>query len=548
MKKWALGISILLAAGSLLGCGTQAAGNNESDTSANTQSIQETGVGVGAEITTLDTTQATDRNTFTVIEQIFEGLYRFNAEDELELALAAEPATISEDGLTYTFKLREDAEWSNGTPVTANDFVYAWGKMVNPASLSPNAYLFENIKNGAEVVKGEKELSEFGVTAVSDYELKVELEVPRPNFLSLLAIGWFFPQNEEFVELQGDNYGQDTDAIIYNGPFTLVDWKDGATSWAYEKNESYYEKDQVLLDRVNVAVVKEVSTGLNLYETGELDIVTLTGDYAKQFEDDENLIRKQELALQYLTYNASENNPLNNEHLRKAIALSIDRNELTESVLEDGSEPLGGLIPRKLLTNPETNEDFREDNGSFNDYDSEKAKVEWALVQEELGDRVEIELLTNDDATSKKVGTYIQSEVQEHLPGLTVTIRSVPSNVAKTERTSGNYDFSIAGWIAGDLDPTGFFVLLETDSPYNYGSYQNDEYQALIDESKTTYANDSTVRYANFLEAEKILMDTAAFQPLYQRTTNYLQRPTLQGLESHLLGSDFTFRNATIVE
>lgn len=123
MKKWTLGISIVLATGLLIGCGTQAEGNNDSDTSATTKIAQETGVGVSAEITTLDTTQATDRNTFTVIEQIFEGLYRFNAEDELELALAAEPAIISEDGLTYTFKLREDAKWSNGTPVTANDFV-----------------------------------------------------------------------------------------------------------------------------------------------------------------------------------------------------------------------------------------------------------------------------------------------------------------------------------------------------------------------------------------------------------------------------------------
>lgn len=550
MKKWKLGLSLVITASILAACGgsngKDTAATKESDINKSANVAQVLRASVPAEITTLDTTKATDRNTFTVIEQIFEGLYRFNGDNELELALAKEPAKVSDDGLTYTFKLKEDAKWSNGEPVTANDFVYAWSKIVNPASAAPNAYLFANIKNAKAITAGEKELAELGVKATSDYELEVNLELPQPSFLSLVAIGWFYPQNQKFVEEQGEAYAMDTSKILYNGPFTLTDWKDGATNWSYEKNTSYHDQKNVSLDKVDISVVKETSTGVQLYEANELDVTTLVGDYAKENEDNPDLVRKQELALQYLSYNTVEGSPLANTHLRKALSLAIDRSAITDNIVANGSDPLGGLIPTKLAKNPESGEDFRKENGSFLDYDLKEAKKEWDLAKKDVGEQLELELVTSDDAMEKKLGEYIQSTISENLKGITIKIRSVPKNVALEERRAGNFDLATAGWIAGDIDPTGFFVLFETDGAYNYGKYKNDKFQQLITDSKTIDANNPEKRYEKFLAAEKILFEDAAFEPLYQRTTNYLQRSTVKGLESHLLGSDFTFRNVTI--
>ncbi|MGX7417724.1 ABC transporter substrate-binding protein [Carnobacterium gallinarum] len=554
MRKWKLSLSLVAIIGILAACGnnstdsTTKGTDGKSGTTTTKNIPQEISVSVPAEITTLDTTKATDRNTFTVIEQIFEGLYRFNGKNELELALAKEDALISPDGLTYTFKLKEDAKWSNGDSVTANDFVYAWSKIVDPASAAPNAYLFANIKNAKAITAGEKKLDELGVKAISDYELQVNLELPQPSFLSLVAIGWFYPQNQKFVEAQGDNYALDTDKILYNGPFTLTNWKDGATDWNYEKNQLYHDKKNVSLDKVNISVIKETSTGVQLYEAGDLDVTTLVGDYAKENEGNPDLVRKQELALQYLSYNAAGDRPLKNSNLRKAISLAIDRSAITENIVANGSKPLGGLIPTNLAKNPSSGEDFRKENGSFLDYNLTEAKKEWELAKKELGDTVALELVTSDDAMEKKLGEYIQSSLSENLKGLTISIRSVPKNVALEQRRTGKFDLATAGWIAGDIDPTGFFILFETGAAYNYGKYQNEQFQNLITDTKTVNANNPEKRYAAFLKAEKILFEDAAFQPLYQRTTNYLQRPTVKGLESHLLGSDFTFRNVTVTE
>lgn len=225
-----------------------------------------------AEIPTGDPSLATDAASFIVFGQTMEGLYVLDENDTPVPAIADGEPEISEDGKVYTFKLREDAEWSNGDPVTANDFVYSWQRAVNPETGSEYAYMFSGIiENATEIMNGDKDPEELKAEAIDDYTLEVTLEQPVEYLDSLLAFGTYLPLNEAFVEEQGDSFGTNSDTMLANGPFVLTEWDGSGLTWKYVRNDHYYDKENVALDEVNVQVAKEPSTAVNLFETGEAD-------------------------------------------------------------------------------------------------------------------------------------------------------------------------------------------------------------------------------------------------------------------------------------
>lgn len=538
----------LIATGFLLAaCGGTKEAAEKVD-SGNLAAEQKISISSPAPISTLDTTQTTDKNTFTMAQHLFEGLYRFD-DDSATVPALAKDVKISDDGRKYHFTLREGIKWSNGEPITAQDFVYSWKKLVTPATIGPNAYLLDSVKNSFEIRNGEKSVDELGISAPNDKEFIVELKQAQPSFLAVVSIAWLAPQNQKFVEAQGKDYALDSEHLLYSGPFMLANWDATSDTWTLKKNPEYYDADQVKLEEVAVSTIKEDNTGINLYQANELDLVRINGQYVQQYQDDPGYVSHPDVANYFLDFNKKEGTPLANVHLRKAIGQAIDKEALTQSVLNDGSKPLNGLIPSKLYANPETDEDFRAYSGEYLKNDIKKAQAEWTKAQADVGKKVKLSLLAADTDQGKRIAEYVQSQLQENLPGLEITISSQPSNNVNQSRREKNYELSLSGWIAGSSELDSYFNLYAGESSYNYGNYHNAKYDQLVEDARTINANNPEKQFAEYKEAEDILLNQDAAQvPLYQSASNYLINPKLKGISYHLYGDYFHLRNAYLTE
>lgn len=549
MKK-----NILLGSIVVLSLILGACGNNGGKTSETTKKetkeviSQSIVISTPAPISTLDTTQTTDKNTFTMVQHLFEGLTRFD-ETTTPVPGIAKTIDVSEDGKEYNFTLREDAKWSNGETITAHDFEYAWKRLLSPDTQGPNAYLLDNVVNGLAVRNGEKPVDEVGFKATSDTEFKVTLENPQPSFLSVLAIGWLAPQQQAYVEKTGAAYGTNSDSLLYNGAFVLTNWDGTSDTWTLEKNKEYYDQEAVKLEEVSVQTLKEENTGISLFEGGDLDLVRISGQNVAQYSNLDGYVTFNDVANSFLDFNKKEGSPLANLDLRKAIALAIDKDALTESVLADGSKPLNGLVPAGLYSNPETNEDYRKYSGDHVTYNVDEAKKHWKQAQKEVGEKLEVNLLAADTDQGKKVSEYIQSQLEENLPGLKINVNLQPSNNVNQSRREKNYEISLSGWIAGSSEIDSYFNLYVTNSSYNYGNYNNKEYTDLVVKAKTVDANDSNKQFEDYKKAEEILLEQdSAHVPVYQSASNYLVNPKIKNVEYPSYGGYFFLRNAELTE
>lgn len=549
MKKNILLGSIVVLSLILGACGNNGGKTSETTKKETKEAIsQSIVISTPAPISTLDTTQTTDKNTFTMIQHLFEGLTRFD-ETTTPVPGIAKTIDVSEDGKEYNFTLREDAKWSNGETITAHDFEYAWKRLLSPDTQGPNAYLLDNVVNGLAVRNGEKPVDEVGFKATSDTEFKVTLENPQPSFLSVLAIGWLAPQQQAYVEKTGAAYGTNSDSLLYNGAFVLTNWDGTSDTWTLEKNKEYYDQEAVKLEEVSVQTLKEENTGISLFEGGDLDLVRISGQNVAQYSNLDGYVTFNDVANSFLDFNKKEGSPLANLDLRKAIALAIDKDALTESVLADGSKPLNGLVPAGLYSNPETNEDYRKYSGDHVTYNVDEAKKHWKQAQKEVGEKLEVNLLAADTDQGKKVSEYIQSQLEENLPGLKINVNLQPSNNVNQSRREKNYEISLSGWIAGSSEIDSYFNLYVTNSSYNYGNYNNKEYTDLVVKAKTVDANDSNKQFEDYKKAEEILLEQdSAHVPVYQSASNYLVNPKIKNVEYPSYGGYFFLRNAELTE
>ncbi|MBM6618282.1 peptide ABC transporter substrate-binding protein [Bacillus suaedaesalsae] len=523
----------------------QGAGDDTKKDPEVTQEEQVLNIIDSAEIPTMDSIQGTDAVAFQVMSEVFEGLYRLG-ENGQPVEGIAESHTVSEDGLVYTFKLR-DAVWSNDTPVTAKDFVYAWQKAVDPASASQYAFIMGDIKNANKINAGEiTDLNQLGVVAEDDKTLVVTLERPTPYFLSLTTFATFLPQNEEFRTAQGENYGLEVENLIYNGPFTLTEWKH-EEGWVYTKNEKYWDKDTVKLDTINVKVVKDPATAVSLYETGQIDRVGLSAEYVDKYSADPNYRTYGEPTLFYLKLN-QKNEALANLDIRKALNLAIDKEGLADVILNNGSKAAYYAVPAEFVTHPETGEDFRAKYGDFNKTDKEKAAEHWKKGLETLGkDALSIGYLTGDTETAKKIDEYIKNQLETTLPGLTVELQQVPFKQRLELDDAMDYDIQNAGWGPDYQDAMTFSDLWLTDGGHNKMAYSNPEYDKLVNDAKTTLAGEPVKRFEALQEAERILLEEdAALVPLYQRGSAQLWQPYVKNVYVNSFGPDYSYKWAYI--
>ncbi|MGP4062038.1 peptide ABC transporter substrate-binding protein [Halobacillus sp. H74] len=499
-----------------------------------------------AEIPTMDSSMATDAVAFQWLGSTMDGLYRLGENGQPEAGIAKDHE-VSEDGLTWTFNLREDAVWSNGDPVTANDFVYAWQRAVNPDTGSEyGPYMMGGIiKNAASIAEGETPVEELGVTATDDYTLEVALEKPVPYFESLTTFGTFLPLNQAFVEEHGDQYALEADTLLSNGPFVMTEWNHGE-GWKVEKNEDYWDAENVKLQQINVKVVKDTATGVNLYDTGETDRVNLSSEFVDQYRTSEEFQINEEPTLFYLKMN-QENEILSNVNARKAIQMVIDRQSMVDVILNNGSLPAVGDIPQNFVSHPESGEDFRELNGDLVEYNVEEAQKLWSTAKEELGiEEAELNYLGGDTEVAQNLDAYIKDQLQQ-LEGLTVNVQSVPFQERLDRDTNMEYELQNSGWGPDYIDPNTFLNMWVTDGGNNKTGYSSEEYDSMIEKANTELAQEPVERFELFLEAEKMLIqDDAVLAPLYQRARAQLWKPYLKGVIVNPMGPDYTYKHAYI--
>ncbi|MGV0167987.1 peptide ABC transporter substrate-binding protein [Furfurilactobacillus sp. WILCCON 0119] len=504
-------------------------------------------LGVSAEMPGLDTSKVTDNTSLTALANTQEGLYRTEKDSKPVPALATK-TTESKDGLHWTFTLRKGTKWSNGDPVTAKDFVYSWQRTNNPKTGSQYAYLFEGVKNATAIQNGKADVKSLGIKAVGDNKLEVTLEKPIPYFKLLLGFPIFFPQDQKVVEKYGSEYGMKATNQVYNGPFKVEDWTGTNTKWKWVKNDDYWDKSAVKTNTINWQVVKESNTALNLYNSGKIDMTGLTGSQVANYKNDKSYKYYQGSTSTYMELNEAKVPAFKNEKIRQALSLAVDRKQMVDNVLQDGSQPATGLIPSKLAKNPKTGADFAKDAEVpvTTDYDMTKAKQLLKEGEKEAGiSSLSFTLLADDTSTAKQSSEFLQSQF-EKLPGVKVSLQNVPFKNRLAKSSSGDFDAVITLWGADYNDPYTYSSLYMSDNSQNNGKWSNASYDENVKKSADQDAGNKQARYNDLVNAEKTLTQSAGVIPLYWGTASgsgpMLQKSYVKGLIYNSAGVNFDYK------
>lgn len=501
-------------------------------------------------VESLDPQQATDGTSFEVIANYTDGLMQMDA-DGAAVPAIAESYELSEDGLTYTFHLCADANWSNGTPVTAADFVFAWQRAVDPAVASEYSYMLSDIgqiKNAAEIIAGEKDKSELGVTAVDEKTLKVELNVPVSYFLSLMYFPTFYPVNEEFFNSCGDTFATSPETVLSNGAFVLDAYEPAATSFHLTKNADYYDADRIKLAGLNYQVIQDSQQALMSYQTGALDTTLVNGEQVDQVKDDPEFQAIGAGYLWYVSPNMDAVPELANLNIRLAMTFAIDREAITNDVLKDGSAATFTAVPPQFAAGPDGS-DFSADQTMFSDvcaYDTAKAVECWQAGLAELNiSELTLDMVVDADDAPQKVAQVLKEQWETTLPGLTVNLTVEPKKQRVQDMQDGNFQLGLTRWGPDYADPMTYLGMWITDNSNNYGLWSNEEYDAIIAECTTgDLCTDAEGRWARLYDAEKIVMDEAVIFPLYTQCNAEMMSSKVTGVEFHPVALNRVYKNA----
>ncbi|MGH1324940.1 peptide ABC transporter substrate-binding protein [Bacillus pretiosus] len=536
-KKSHLMVMALVTSLLLTACNNKA---NKSETEAKKQVLNVT---VSEEIPSLDTAKTMDGTSAHVMQNIFEGLYVLDDQDQ-PIPAVAKSFKRSEDGKKYTFDLRKDAKWSNGDNVTANDFMFAWKRAIIPETASQYASMLFHVKNAKEINKGTMPLDNLGVKAINDYKLEVELEQPIPYFLQLLALPIYLPQHESFLKEQGKNYALEPSNLIYNGPFVLEKWKH-EQEFQLKKNATYWDEKKVKLDEINFQIVKDTMTAVNLYEAGNLDRVPINSQFVDKYKGNKELHMSSDPGIAMLRFN-EKNNALANKKVRQSISLALNKEDFVAHFINNGAKPASGLVPVGHI-NEETGKDFRKENGDLSSYDLQNAKKIWEEAKKELGvEQINFEFLTFEQDNAKRMAEYIKGDLEKNLHGLTIQIKQQPFKQKLQLEQTGDYDITMANWGPDYKDPISYLELFTTGNQNNKMNYSNSRFDELIKKAKTDFVLEPEKRWGALLEAEQVLLEDAAVAPLYHIGSAYVQKDYVKGIEKHQFGGVYTYKNAYI--
>lgn len=474
--------------------------------------------------------KATDTTSSAVLDQAFEGLTRINQDGEAEEAMA-EKIEISDDQLTYTFTIRDDANWSNGDPVTAQDFEYAWKWVLDPESPDTDyAYQLYPIKGAKAAKEDGASLDDVGITVKDEKTLVVELEQPTPYFLDLTAFHTYYPLNQKVVEGKDEWAVDITEDYVTNGPFLIESWEH-KDQIVLKKNPDYWDSDTVKLETINMYMIDDETTELQMYEQGQLDWAgSPTGSIPlaaiPSLKDEGKLNISPRAGVYYYSFN-TEKEPFNNVNIRKAFAMAINRQGIVENITRGEQVPAMGLVPPSIF---EENE-----QGYFTDNDVEKAKELLATGMEELGidELPTINLSYNTDEGHAAIAQAVQDMWSKNL-GVDVELNNEEWKVYLNTMGEGNYQVGRMGWIADFNDAINFLEIFQSVGGNNYTNWEDAEYSDLLEQSRKE--TDPDARRQIMRDAEAIFMDAMPLAPVYFYTNVWVQKDYVKNIEISPLG------------
>ena len=551
IRLLALLLSVIMVFALLAGCKdttTEPPATNGNDTTTSTPPVQggeddtqeddvsappaaegvKLNLSISEPISTVDPAMANSMWSQQMINLTNQGLMMFGADGGVTYGLA-DSYTVSDDGMTYTFHIRDDAFWSNGDKVTAFDFLYSWQRVTDPANAAPCAYALgaTGVVNGFAVAYGGADLSTLGISAPDESTFIVTIDAPRSYFLYLLALAsYLMPVSEAYVNSVGDQFGLDMNNYLACGPYVFSEWEVGGTSYTFVKNENYWDKDSVTCDEITWSVITDTTQQMMAWDNGTLDMASLSGDYVAKYKNDPGLYVADMAAMFYVTFNHNDAN-IGNENLRLALSYAIDKQAIVDGILNNGSRAANYILPETFAIDSK-GVYFRDNIGhpEYNAMDKAKAVEYWEAAKAELGvEALTLDFLYNEDSVLALVSAFLQSEWQNALPGLTVNLVQTTYNDRLDRMSKQDYQFGLTRWFADYPDASTYIDMFVTDAQMNYGKYSNAEYDAMHARVNGELALDEQGRIDAFKDMEAIFLGEAGICPLYQLAACSLRNP-----------------------
>lgn len=485
----------------------------------------------GMEPTGLNTLTSTYAIEFSLFKHMYENLVTLD-DDDNTVPGAAESWDYDEDTLTYTFHLRKDGVWTNGDPVTAKDFEFAWSQALNPEVASDYAYFLYFIKNAEKYFNGEVTWDEVGVKVVDDYTLEVTMEQPTPYALFLFSFGTLAPINQRFYEAVGaDLYSTEAQYFCTNGPFALTEWSHN-DKIVMQKNDAWHGAADVEVEEIDWKIITDANAALSSFLAGDLDMVGLgTGELIKQATAAGATIQSYTDGTSFYIYFNNNDQYLSNVNLRRALFNAIDEQKEIDTVWQNDNEPMTSFTAPGVSATDGTSFAGKVGELYAPSRDQEKAKEYLATALSELGCTVDdlsahLSIDCGDSATSIAEASFYQEQWRQVL-GIEVTVNSMITKQGSQNRKTGNYVMSVTGWGPDYNDPNTFLDMWVTDGGNNQTGFSNERYDELIDlASKET---DLEKRESYFIECEQIIADQLPIGPAFWRAPSYACSDKIKG-------------------
>jgi oligopeptide transport system substrate-binding protein len=509
-------------------------------------------------ISGLDPATARRGSSSTVLGNVGEGLYRRDENGEPVPGMA-ESVEVGGDRLQYTFTLREGIQWSNGEPVTAQDFEYAWLRAMDPDTGGNNAYLLTNfIENGEKFAAGDADREEVGVKATGERSLEVTLGSPAPFFLDLTTLPVYLPLKESFVRLWGEEFGRSTDSLLYNGPYKMTGF-DASVGARLEKREGYWDAGNVGTQTIDARAV--AGSGIGKYESGELDVAILGPRQVPKHETEEGFEQRTDFAT-FSLYLNDDDPALGNLKLRKAVQAGFDRDSFVEAVLGDGATAAYGYIPYGMSSgsggsgepgepgkpdesDESGSETFREAAGdAVPDTGTAGARRYWERGTKELGREPALTILTSHEEADREAGAFLQDQLEESL-GARVEVEIVPPEVLLERQESGEYQILATRERVQYDDPASYLDPRSPSSPLQGLRPVSPRYEKLMDDARKE--TDPGRRAEMLVRAERILVrEKALVAPVFFPGGSYLVNPAVKGYATFPYGSPVDYRHVEV--
>ncbi|GGE05680.1 peptide ABC transporter substrate-binding protein [Marinithermofilum abyssi] len=519
---WLLGLGLLTACGGTYSPVSGAQGQEE-------QTLR---LSIDGDPAVLDSAGTVNDQAMTVLNQVQEGLMRLNQDNKPEPALAEANPKVSADKRTYLFQLRE-AKWSDGKPVTAQDFVYAWRRALQTDSRQVHG--LDLVNNAKAVREGEASPSELGVQALGKRTLKVVLDKPSSQFLTAVAMPPFLPQRADIVKKYGNRYATSPDTMVTCGPFQVERWK-SERELVLKKSDTYWDRSRVRLGRVEMSINTEVSEQVRRYHANRLDIARLDYHFAEAYKEARQFISFTRDRVDQIQFNL-DNDFLGDKNIRQAMAQSVDREELVNHVRKDGSLPAGGVVPPKVWTRDQPS--FKEKSGAPRMMDPGQAGKSLKEGMKELGLKKvpAMELLVTEDR--KEAALFLQEQWRMIL-GFPVNIRPVAPQQFLERMEKGDFDMALTEPIVQLNDPYAYLEDYRFDGDAGNSGWNREEFNEKLQRAAE---DKGSKRIQELREAEKLLVEKeAAVIPLFCPTDGYLQKARVKNFDRHPFGPEYTLK------